>query len=371
MKKFERDLPFEWQVREQTLRNLYVLEKVLSKFNNQNRKARAYYRAMSDVPIQLSRSVTVFSKELETVRERIRELICNDPLNYRNEFTYDRCKRFTIETMEGEYTYTFDKAIHWIDEFMDAARNKRIPRNKKTHFRIGDEFYDKGNYLEYQGKAYSKKEYALSGAGELIDLSKALYVGIDSQFYSHGDYKRFKVDEWLTSADDEEFVCIDEPNNAPFKLFVKEQGSGYSSYYSFLPLNFYLSMFRFGKKRYFYRSNAGSYGSIKLTKEMIMKMEFAPTKEHKAVWKAIKDKRDWFKQHYDVQMPLMDDNATTVRWSLQFNRDCVKTASIKDKIVRALCEDNRGNYTTIGSILNKLKALKDLYETEDKYEQSK
>lgn len=370
MKNFERDLKFEWQVREQTLRNLYVLEKVLSKFNNQNRKARAYYRAMSDVPIQLSRSVTVFSNELETIRQIIRELVCNDPLYFRDGFTYDRCKRFSIETMEGEYTYTFDKTLHWLDEFMDAARNKRIPRSKPTHFRIGDEFYDKGNYIEYQGKAYSKKEYALSGTGELIDLSKALYVGIDSQFYSHGDYKKFKVDEWLTSADDEEFVCIDEDNNAPFKLFVREQNNGYGNY-SFLPLNFYMSMFRFGKKRYFYRSNAGSYGSIKLTKEMIKQMEFAPTKEHKAVWMAIKDKRDWFEQHYDVGMPFMDDNATTVRWALQFNRDCVKTAGIKDKIIRALCEDNRMNYTVIGSILNKLKALKDLYETEDKYEQSK
>ena len=370
MKEFKRDLPFEWKVREQTLRNLYALEKVLIKFNNQNRKARAYYRAMPDVPLQLSRSVIIFSHELEIVRGRIRELICNDPLNYRDGFTYNRCKRFSIETMEGEYTYTFDKALHWIDEFMDAVRNKRIPRNKQTHFRIGDEFYDKGNYLEYQGKAYSKKEYALSGTGELIDLSKALYVGIDSQFYSHGGYKSFKVDEWLTSADDEEFVCIDEDNNAPFKLYVCEQNNGYG-HYSFLPLNFYLSMFRFGKKRYFYRSNAGSYGSIKLTKEMIMQMEFAPTKEHKAVWQAIKEKRDWFAKQWDTSLPAMDTNATTVRWSLEFNRDCVKTASIKDKIVRALCEDNRGNYTTIGSILNKLKALKDLYETEDKYEQSK
>lgn len=370
MKNFERDLKFEWKVREQTLRNLYVLEKVLSKFNNQNRKARAYYSAMLEVPTQLSRSVTIFSKELEAVRQRIRDLVCCDPLDYRNGFTYNRCKRFSIETMEGEYAYTFDKTLHWLDEFMDAVRNKRIPRTKQSHFRIGDEFYDKGNYIEYQGKAYSKKEYALAGTGELIDLSKALYVGIDSQFYSHGDYKKFKVDEWLTSADDEEFVCIDEDNNAPFKLFVREQNNGYGNY-SFLPLNFYLSMFRFGKKRYFYRDNAGSYGSIKLTKEMIKQMEFAPTKEHKAVWKAIKDKRDWFKQHYDVSMPLMDDDATTVRWVLQFNCDYVKTAGIKDKIVRALCEDNRMNYTVIGSILNKLKALKDLYETEDKYEQSK
>ena len=155
MKNFERDLKFEWQVREQTIRNLYALEKVLSKFNNQNRKARAYYRAMSDVPIQLSRSVTVFSNELENVRQRIRELVCNDPLNYRDGFRYNRCKYFTIETMEGEYRYEFDKAIHWIDEFMDAARNKRIPRNKRTHFRIGDELYDKGNYIEckYQSLA--------------------------------------------------------------------------------------------------------------------------------------------------------------------------------------------------------------------------
>lgn len=370
MKKFERDLAFEWKVREQTLRNLYVLEKVLIKFNNQNRKARAYYRAMSDVPVQLSRSVTVFSHALEDVRQKIRNLECNDPLNYRDGWTYNRCKRFAIETMEGEYTYKFDKSIYWIDEFMDAARNKRIPRNKQTHFRIGDVFYDKGHYLEYQGKAYSKKEYALSGTGELIDLSKALYVGIDSQFYSHGEYKNFKVDEWLTSADDEEFVCIDEDNNAPFKLFVREQNSGYGNY-SFLPLNFYLSMFRFGKKRYFYRSNAGSYGSIKLTKEMIMQIEFAPTKEHKAVWEAIKEKRDWFAKQWDTSLPAMDTNATTVRWSLQFNRDYVKTAGIKDKIIRALCEDNHMTYTGIGSILNKLKALKDLYETEDKYEQSK
>lgn len=370
MKNFERDLPFEWKVREQTIRNLYALEKVLSKFNNQNRKARAYYRAMSDVPVQLSRSVTVFSKELAVVREKIRDLVCNDPLYYRDGFTYNRCKRFSIETMEGEYTYIFDKTLHWVDEFMEAARNKRIPRNKQTHFRIGDVFYDKGNYLEYQGKAYSKKEYALSGTGELIDLSKALYVGIDSQFYSHREYKNFKVDEWLISADDEELVCIDEDNNAPFKLFVREQNNGYSNY-SFLPLNFYLSMFRFGKKRYFYRELAGSYGSIKLTKEMIMQMEFAPTKEHKAVWQAIKEKRDWFAKQWDTSLPAMDTNATTVRWSLQFNRDCVKTSGIRDKIVRALCEDNRGNYTVIGSILNKLKALKDLYKTEDKYEQSK
>ena len=370
MKKFERDLPFEWKVREQTLRNLYVLEKVLSKFNNQNRKARAYYRAMSDAPVQLSRSVTVFSNALEEVRQKIRDLVCNDPLYYRDEWTYDRCKRFAIETMEGEYRYEFDKSIHWIDEFMDAVRNKRIPRNKKTHFRIGDEFYDKGNYIEYQGKAYSKKEYALSGTGELIDLSKALYVGIDSRFYSYGEYKDFKVDEWIKSADDEEFVCIDMPNNAPFRLFVKEQGTNYSSY-SFLPRNFYLSMFRFGKKRYFYRDNAGSYGYIKLTKEMIMQMEFAPTEEHKAVWASIKQKRDWFAKQHDVNMPLMDDNATTVRWTLEFNRDYVKTAGIKDKIIRALCEDNHMTYTGIGSILNKLKALKALYETEDKYEQSK
>ena len=372
----QRNYEFEEQTRLAALRNLFKMERQLKQESIISKKAGGYYKKLNE---GRSWNFDVAYEDTQKnmmagIRKLIDKLTHEDPLEYRAEYERGaKCLRFMQNSVNGDVGYTYDKESYWVDDFLKAMKGNTPPHHKHSYFRLDGLFYNIADYLEYNGVAYSRKEYAISGAGELIDLSKAIRIACEQNFWNGNNTRiTFKIEDWMKSQQDEEFECVDEPDWNKFPIRVScyehyESGRGY--YNRILPLNYYMTLFKFGKKRYFYRNSSSNM--IRFTPEMLCEFEFEPTPEHKRIWSGIREKKIWFSKQNNVSMTKMEGNGENVAFVMEFNRDVVRTSGIKDKIVRNICGDNAGRMMSLGDFLKKMKVLQELYRTEAKYDKSK
>lgn len=368
-----RDLAFEKQSVKQSLRALFGMQAAIKKEVALNKKAGDYYNNGDNHGYHFSKAYTeVNLNYLRSIRKMIRNLENKDPLEYRSGCGRQKCCEFLMNSIEGYDTYTFNPESYWVDEFLKAMKEERHPRRKDVYFRLGDNFYTKKDYILKDNKAYSKTEFAINDNGDLVELSKCLKL---HSFY-HGDHystnHNFETTNWMMSEGDDKLECMNRPpmGSYPVKIAFFENYENVGYYGRFIDPNFFYTMFRFGNKRYFYRdtSTTGS-APFYLTVEMLKEIEFAPTEEHKRIWKDLYEKSMWYrKQNNRSSIPRIDAASANTCAKIEYDNSVVKSSAIKDKVIRAICDDNRAYSLSISSALKRLYALKELYKTEEKYD---
>jgi len=369
----ERDLAFERKSVEQSLRALFGMQAALKKEVALNRKAGDYYNSGNGCGYQFSKAYTeVNLNYLRSIRKMIRNLEYKDPLEYRNNCRGKRCCEFLMNSTEGYDTYTFHPETYWIDEFLQSIREGRRPKRKDAYFRLEGAFYTKKDFILKDNKAYNKNEFAINDNGDLVELSKCLKL----HSYYNGDHYQshpcFESTNWMMSEGDDKFECMNRPSigTYPVKIAFFENHENVGYYGRFIDPNFFYTMFRFGNKRYFYRdTSTTSSAPFYLTVEMLKEIEFAPTKEHERIWKSLYEKSMWYKkQNNRSTIPRIDVTSAGACAKIEYDNSVVKSSAIKDKVIRAILDENRAHSLSIGSALKRLHALKELYQTEAKYD---
>lgn len=352
-------------IRESDKEALLCLLKAETMLRNYTKKYNAKHdnRTMGENRVQ-----TVISG----IRSEINHLMPVDPLWWRSQFrsSENRSRRFLFNNNYNNTVY-FDSEQFWVDDFIKCVKsgNSLDLHRKDCFFRIGDEFYNKEDYLMFNDKAYSKKEYAVNGKHELVSLKNS--IPVSGHYYTYSYRIDLDVSDWLTPGDCE-MECIDSYNHDHLirvSVYSSRNGEGrYSGH--FFNMNYWLSMFKFGDNRYFYR-NAGSNAFINLTEDMLRKIELAPTTDHLRIWNDAREKiKEAVKDNPDAEdsAPHLAENGAEVAFALNYNTDVVRTASIKDKIIRNIAD---GNILQLGEFLDKIKLLKDILNEEAKYVKAK
>lgn len=339
--------------------------------------AGVYGKKKALLPWRLKESLEEVSNAKRRLRAACGLLTADDVLKLRQnavKCSYESRngnRIFFFEGINGCDRLDYNSDRHWLDDFMSAYRagDWHSIHDKVLYFRVGDKYYPKSDFLLKDGQVYSKDKYALTNSGELVELSKCLKLdAYYSSYYRSGG--KFEATDWLKCNEEEEFECIQRDDDKyVVRVFCYENmESARCSSNRFLDVNYYFTLFKFGKKRYFYRETR-NWSSFVLTPELLVNMEYAPTKEHERCWKYFFEEVAKFKnKHGPDCLPKMKEDGKDVSFFIEYNRGAIKTSSIRDKIIKSLCDYNNGNRLSLGGLLNRLEALKAIYKAEMKYE---
>ena len=320
-------------IRESKKEALFYLLKAEAMLRKYTKKHNA---RMSDRTMAENRVQTVISG----IRSEINYLMPVDPLWWRSQFRSieNRSRRFLFNNNYNNTVY-FDSEQFWVDDFAKCIKSGNSSElHRKDHFfRIGDDFYDKDDYLMFKDKAYSRKEYAINGKHELVSLKDS--IPVSGHYYSYLHKIDLDVSDWLTPGD-ADMECIDSYNHDHLIRFrVHSSRNGHGHYQGqFFNKNYWLSMFKFADKRYFQRNDSDN-SFIYLTEDMLRKIELAPTADHLRIWNDASEKiKEAVKGNPNAERcaPDLTENGEGVAFALQYNADMIRTASIKDKIIRNL-----------------------------------
>ena len=107
------------------------------------------------------------------------------------------------------------------------------------------------------------------------------------------------------------------------------------------------------------------------SEDMLRKVELSPSKDHLRIWQTVKDlvdKRIANDEQHRFYWPKLGENGVGVHWKLTFNKNKIRTASIRDKIIRNLAD---GLYITTDEFKRRLELIKDILNTEAQYVKAK
>lgn len=348
------------EVREDVLRALFEALVPLKKFVNKNNN---YYEERTNIE---QKGLHVIAD----IRAAIHDLQYYDPLRERETCGRDNKAKLFCFNIPGEScNITYCPEYFWPDDFIRCWKLQDIStlHYKDEWLRVGNDFYKKDDYLLYDGVVYSKKEYAVNKNNELVSLKESIPV---SAYFYYNYRHEIDFNDWLTPKD-VEMQQIDDTIDDLLRLdmYINRPGYGYRG--KLFCKNYWLSMFKFGDKRLFAKNNSRSGDEIWLSEKMIRKIEFSPSQDHHRIWKetkAVVDKSIEDDRTHASSYPKMKDNGEGVLWRLRFNISKVKTASIRDKIIRNVAD---GTYINTQELKRRLGLLKDVLNTEAQYVKTK
>lgn len=349
-------------IREEALRVLWKALAPLKEFVNKNNN---YYEERTSIEQKAQHIVS-------EIREIYRDLQYYDPLKERLHGSIrgvNKSRIFCFNAPCESRNITYFPENFWPDDFVQCWKEQDINKlhYKDTWFRVGNDFYKKDDYLLYNGVVYSKKEYAINKNNELVSLKESIPVGA----YFYHDYRNeIDYNDWLTPKDVEMQQLDDSYDHLiRLKVYINRPGYGYRG--KLLSRNYWLSMFKFGDKRIFRKNDSVSGDEIWLSEDMIRKIELSPSKDHHRIWKEVKavvDKCIEDDRSHAGGYPKMSENGEGVLWRLTFNISKVKTASIRDKIIRNVAD---GAYLDTNELKRRLELLKDVLNVEAQYVKAK
>lgn len=349
------------EVREDALRALFEALVPLKKFVNKNNN---YYEERTNIE---QKALHVIAD----IRAAIHDLQYYDPLREREMCGRDNKAKLFCFNIPGESrNITYCPENFWPDDFMRCWKLQDVStlRYKDTWFRVGDDFYKKDDYFLHNGVVYSKKEYALNKNNELVSLKESIPVTAD--FYNYSCNGTIEFNDWLTPKDVEMQQVEDYDYLIKLSICINKPGRGYKS--SLFNRNYWLSMFKFGDKRYSQRKEDHYVkNELYFSEEMLRKIELAPSKDHLRIWQAVKEMADECIENdnqHRYYWPLLGEQGVGIHWSLTFNRNKIRTASIRDKIIRNLAD---GCYITTDELKRRLELIKDILNTEAQYVKAK
>lgn len=305
------------------------------------------------------------------IRAALHDLQYYDPLRERQIYGSNRARVFCFNIPCESRNVTYCPENFWPDDFIRCWKEQDIStlHYKDDWFRVGDDFYKKDDYLLYNGVVYSKKEYALNKQNELVSLKES--IPVSAFFFNYGCRNEINYADWLTPKD-VEMKQLENSYDYLLHISVCLNKTAYGYRGALLSSNYWLSMFKFGDKRYFTKTDSTSVNCEMLfSEEMVRKNELAPSEEHHRIWKAVKalvDKYIENDQQHAPNYPKMKDNGEGVLWRISFNANKVRTSSVRDKIIRNIADDN---YINTAELKRRLELLKDVLNAEAQYVKTK
>lgn len=309
------------------------------------------------------------------IRRFIKENTLIDPFHDRikhNKNSFESTKGF-LRTSYGSMWFNNCEDINpkdiWIDNYCAWIRDPEnvTLKNKKDFFRIGDDFYDKDEYIEHNGKAYSKENYILLG-DNVIEKSKA---AICNYFvYENGSYVGKRKELALAPNEDEEFVKNDCSTDT--EVIVKLT-SGVGS--RLFCTDFVRSMFRIGNKRIMPKGNSSH---IYLTREELKNFNFKISDSHALAILSKEEDSEYLRNFVLSREDRVNAGKNKIMELLASQSFCIELykdkrgASLKQKLMNLIvCKLSRRRYNKafygVKELFTRLKAVNKMYEVEEQY----
>jgi hypothetical protein len=257
----------------------------------------------------------------------------------------------------------------WLDNYCAWRRDPEnvTLKNKKDFFRIGDDFYDKDEYIEHNGKAYSKENYILLG-DDVIEKSKAAICHY--YVYESGSYVGTHKELALAPNEGEEFVKNDSSTNT--EVIVKIT-SGVGS--KLFCTDFVRSMFCIGNKRIMPKGNSSH---IYLTREELKNFNFKISDSHALAFLSKEENCEGLQNFVLSREDRINACKNKIMELLRNQTFCIELykdkrgASLKQKLMNLIvCKLSRRRYNKafygVKELFTRLKAVNKMYEVEEQY----
>ena len=350
-------------IREEALRVLCKALAPLKEFVNKNNN---YYDERTNIEQKAQHIVA-------EIRQMYRDLQYYDPLKERLHGSIggvNKSRVFCFNAPCESRNITYCPENFWPDDFVKCWKEQDINKlhYKDVWFRVGNDFYKKDDYLLYDGVVYSKKEYAINKHNELVSLKES--IPVSAYYYNYSCRHDINYADWLTPKDVEMQQVEDSYDHLlRLNIYINKPGYGYRG--KLFSKNYWLSMFKFADKRLFNKNDSLSGDEIWLSDNMIRKIELAPSQDHYRIWKEVKaivDKNKENDRSPESYYPNIKDNGEGTLWRITFNVSRIKTASIRDKIIRNVAD---GEYINTDELKRRLELLKDVLNAEAQYVKAK
>lgn len=312
---------------------------------------------------------------IKCIRMFIRENTLVDP--FQDRFVHKKCfggeTRKFLRTSYGSMRFNSSRDIYpkdiWIDNYCAWIRDPEnvTLKNKKDSFRIGDDFYDKDEYIEHNGKAYSKENYILLG-DDVIEKSKAAICNY--YIYERDSYVSKHKELALAPNEDEEFIKNDSSTDT--EVIVILTGSVGSRLFC---TDFVRSMFRVGNKRIMPKGNSPR---IYLTREELKNFNLKISDSH-ALAILSKEENEAELQNFVLSREdRVNAGKNKIMELLAGQTFCIELykdkrgASLKHKLMNIIVGKlSRRRYNKafygVKELFTRLKAVNKMYEVEEQY----
>lgn len=313
---------------------------------------------------------------IRSIRRFIRENTLIDPFHDRlqhNKNSFESTKGF-LRTSYGSMWFNRSMDVYpkdiWLDNYCAWRRDPENVKlkNKKDFFRIGDDFYNKDDYIEYEGKAYSKENYILLG-DSIVERSKAAICNY--YVYENGSYMGTHKELALAPNSDEEFIRNDSSTDTEV-IVMLSGGTGSRLFCN----DFVKSMFRIGNKRIM--PTGGNCSNIYLTKEELKNFNLKISDSHalallskeensKELQNFVLSREDRVNAGKNKIMELLAGQT----FRIEFSRP-QRGSSLKQKLMNLIvCKLSRRRYNKafygVKELFTRLKAVNKMYEVEEQY----